>query len=91
MALSKAIDTDTGAQATYWRMTRVAFDVIAGTVWYVLAGYVGAEVRAAGKNPLREQAFTMPLPAGVAPEQIGRAELYADAKTREAFAGAVDA
>lgn len=91
MALSKAIDTDTGAQATYWRVTRVDFDVIAGTVWYVLAGYVGLEARTGGKTPLREQAFTMPLPDGVTPEQVGRTELYADAKARDEFADAVDA
>jgi hypothetical protein len=91
MALSKALDTDTGAQATYWRVTRVAFDVVEGSVWYVLAGYLTADTRAAGKNPLRERAFTMPLPEAVAPEQIGRAELYIDAKTREEFAGASDA
>ena len=91
MALSKALDTDTGAQATYWRVTRVAFDVVAGSVWYVLAGYLTADTRAAGKNPLRERAFTIPLPAGVAPEHFGRTELYIDAKAREEFADASDA
>ncbi len=91
MALSKAIDTGTGAQATYWRVTRMTFDVIAGSVWYVLAGYLTADARATGKDPLCEQPFTMLLPEGVAPERIGRTELYVDAKVREEFVGATDA
>lgn len=95
MALSKAIDTNYGAQATYWRIIRVHFDVIARTVWFVLGGYTDAAARGANKTPLREQPFTMNLADNQTPEDIGRAEMYAFAKTAEVsgavmFSGAAD-
>jgi|GEM_PF-2727182 len=98
MALSKSIETNAGASATYWRIVNVAFDVRARTVWYVLAGYVNQAANLANKAPLREQPFTMILGVGQTPESIGRPDLYADAKVqiaegREApeFGDAVDA
>jgi hypothetical protein len=89
MALSKSIDTDIGAPAAYWRITRADFNLIDNTAWYALSGYVSKAARDAGKGGIVDKSFSFPLV--VAPEEITRAALYANAKTREEFADAVDA
>lgn len=102
MALSKAIDTDKGVPASYWRIVRVDFDVVERKVWFVLSGYVSAEVREADERKfLTQQPFTLSLAEGVVHEDVGRAEMYAFARTAltadqqpgasPMFAGAVDA
>lgn len=82
MALSKTISTDKGVAATYWRIVRVDFDVVERKVWFVMNGYASKEVREADeKKFLAQQPFTLTLPEGVVPEDVGRAEMYAYAKT----------
>lgn len=90
MALSKSIETPSGAAATYWRIVRASFDAIEGTAWYVLAGYLDQGARDAGREFMKEIPFTIQIPEGVAMEEMTRAYMYADAKTRPAFDGATD-
>lgn len=90
MALSKSIDTEVGAAATYWRIVRVNVDLIERTVWFLLDGYVSQQAREDGKSPIKQQPLTVPLEEGVQPEDLGRTELYAFAKTQDAFDGAAD-
>jgi hypothetical protein len=88
MALEKNIEADSGASVSYWRITRVDFNLIDNTVWYALTGYVSKETRDAGKYGVRDQSFTMPLET--TPEEITRAVLYTDAKGRDEFTNAQD-
>jgi len=101
MALQKSIDTSMGVPATYHRIIRVNFDVIARKVWFVLAGYASGEAREAGKDALMETPFTMLIADNTVPEDVGRTQMYAFAKATRTpdqaeedapkFADAVDA
>jgi len=91
MALSKSIDTQVGVDATYWRIVRVDVDLKARKVWFMLDGYVSQLARTEGKEPLRQLPLTVDIEEGVEPEDLGRAQLYAYAKTQELFDGAEDA
>ncbi len=90
MALSKSVEIDSGAAATYWRIVRVDIDLIERKAWFALSGYLSAEARQAGKAAATQKSFTMDLPPDTEPEAIGRADLYAFAKTQEMFADATD-
>lgn len=53
MALSKSISVNnTGVTATYWRLTGVNVDLLANIATITLAGYLDAQARADGKNPV---------------------------------------
>lgn len=96
MAIEKPIEIEidgkpTGTLATYWRIVRADFDVRENRVWYVMAGYLDKASRDAGKGPLKEMAFTLHIPEGVALEQVTREFMYNDAKAeREQFRDAKD-
>ena len=91
MALTKSIDTQVGVEATYWRIVRVDVDLKIRKVWFMLDGYVSQLARTEGKEPLRQLPLTVDLEEGVEPEDLGRTQLYAYAKTQELFDGAEDA
>lgn len=88
MALSKSIDTDSGAAATYWRIVGGSYDLVSNTFQYVLAGYVDEAARIAGKAPLKQMAFQLSLGEGVTPESLSRSTLYTRTKTFVPFNGA---
>lgn len=86
MAIRKSIELErTGATAVYWRVARANFQ--GGSADYVLAGYVNKAAYAAGKDPVVETTYEI---ADARNAALSRADMYADAKTRPEFAGAVD-
>lgn len=80
MALVKNVDTKVGVAASYHRIIRCSFDVIARDVRFTLAGYASQQARQDGKEPLMESSFAMGLAEGQAPEDVGRVQMYAFAK-----------
>ncbi len=86
MAIRKSIELErTGATAVYWRVARANFGN--GSADYVLAGYVSKAAYAAGKDPVVEVTHEI---ADARNAALSRADMYADAKARIEFAGAVD-
>lgn len=86
MAIRKAIELDrTGATAVYWRVARAHFRN--GSADYVLAGYVNKVAYNAGKDPIVEVTHEI---ADARNAALSRADMYADAKTRPEFVGAID-
>ena len=57
MALIKAIETETGVAAEYWRVIEVNLNWFAGVGAIALAGYVSKATRLAGKRPLDARQF----------------------------------
>ncbi len=91
MALSKLIETDSGGTATYWRIIQVNADVVAGTAWFVLAGYRDEAARQDGKKPMMERPFTAAIPEETTVEDMTRNQLYSFVKAQEEWADAEDA
>lgn len=64
MALSKSIEiNNTGTFATYWVVSNMQFDLLAGTVWAKLTGYLSSTTFSGGKASLTDRSFTAPTPA----------------------------
>jgi hypothetical protein len=84
MALGKALDSNYGTQATYWRITQVSFDVVVRSVWFALAGYVSEEARLANKDPIETRSYDFTLPEDISPESMGREQLYDYVKMADA-------
>lgn len=90
MAIEKAIETETSATAAYWRIVEARFDLIAGTIYFIMAGYVSAAAREAGKAALTRRAFLRSIPEGMTPEQLTRSALYGFVMQSPEFEGALD-
>lgn len=88
MALSKAFVTNFGVTALYWKIANVTEDFIANTMKIVMAGYVSAEARQAGAQPLAAMPVEL-AGEGYTPER-DRAALYAVLKTSPQWADAED-
>ena len=99
MALIKAFEVeDTGATVTYWRITHVQADFTAasdgnaiGSAEVLLHGYVSAEARLAGKQPLmmKRIVFTSEQFGGSF-DGVTRALIYFGLKQHPDFIDAVD-
>lgn len=80
MPISKTIETETGAEAAYWVVSRVDFHAIEKKVFVILRGYVSKKAFEDAKPPVGEKMVTVPnLPKelGVVEwaEKIGTAAL----------------
>lgn len=90
MALNKAIDTDYGVAATYWRITGAQVYYDDGLIDVVLAGYASDAARHANKTPLatlsgvRLSWSDMALAEGAEPS---REAVYAAIKAKAAEEG----
>ncbi|WP_020699229.1 hypothetical protein [Reyranella massiliensis] len=98
MALLKSIDTDSGAAATYWRIVRAEYDVLAMTIRYYMAGYVNEAARVAGKVPLKQVDILLTPEPNTQLPSVTWSALYEHAKTfalagssEPLFVGAEDA
>jgi hypothetical protein len=100
MALIKSFEVkDTGATATYWRITHVQADFTAagdgeaiGSAEVLLHGYVSAEARLAGKQPImmKRIPFTSEQFGGSF-DGVTRGMIYFGLKQHPDFIDAVDA
>ena len=88
MALGKTFATPFGVSALYWKIANVTEDFIAGAMKVVLAGYISAEARQAGAQPLVAQ--TIEISGDAYAVEADRAAIYTAIKAMEAWAGATD-
>lgn len=58
MAIEISKETPVGVSATYWKIISISMDTINYTVDMVVAGYLNADAREDGKEPLLKQSFT---------------------------------
>lgn len=99
MALHKALPTQFGIAAAYWRITSLAHDRASETVSLVLAGSIDEAARRAGAHPLDTTTLTLG-PASEPRLALDYADLYDTIKALAAdappdspfyrFAGATD-
>lgn len=62
MAFIKEYDPgNTGASASYWRLTHFAIDRIAGVIDVIMHSYFNEQARQDGKSPMGNMRFTLPI------------------------------
>lgn len=88
MALGKSIATAFGVAATYWKIANVIEDYIAAALKVTLAGYISAEARQAGSQPLAAVQVDITGDGYAADE--ARAAIYAKIKALPAWSDATD-
>ena len=87
MALQQAIESRTGAVASYWRIQEARVDRSANTLWFTLAGYLDEDARRAGKAPVDLMSSVVSWESGEMPTASA---IYAEGKKLPALEGAVD-
>lgn len=81
MALSKSIDTKSGAAASYWRIAAAHFDYTGDRLVIEFAGYVSEDARRTGKPPLTYLHFDMRATDSKPLHEVTMADMYAFARS----------
>jgi hypothetical protein len=88
MALGKILATPYGCNASYWKIANVIEDFVAQASKITLAGYLTAEARQAGAQPLAGAAVELAQGSYVA--DLDRKAMYAAIKALPAWTDAED-